>query len=227
MTPRRIINRAVQAGLDIIAVSDHNSAANTAVAFGLAKDRGLTVLPAMEITSREEAHVLALFESVKQAGEMQEIVYGQIPDGDGDGQSLGYQLVVNEKDEIMEFCRKLFLVATAFSVGELVDVIHSLGGLAVASHIDRGSFSVLSQLGFIPEDARFDALEISGGMEADKALSMYGQYSSVPWISSSDAHNLDAIGTDFTGFMLEEASFPEIARAFRGERNIKWRCALI
>ncbi len=222
MTPRRIIATALKRGVDIIAVSDHNSAENAEVAVRIAEDRGITVLPAMEITSYEEAHVVALFDTIEKIAAFQEVVYKNLPDGINDERLRGYQLVVNEKDEILSFNKRLLFNATLFSLKDLVDAIHSHGGLAVASHIDREFFSVISQFGFIPEGIQFDALEISYNTKRAKADAMFGAYRSSSWITSSDAHHLDDIGRRTTAFFLEEASFEEIARAFKGERRIEW-----
>ena len=222
MTPRRIINSALGKGLQIIAIADHNSAENTAVAVRTGRDRGITVLPAMELTSQEEVHVLSFFNSAEDIAAMQEIAYARLQDGINDELGIGYQLVVNEFDEIMDYNKRLLIGATSLSLSELVTIIHSMGGMAVASHIDRQSFSVMSQLGFIPDDVSFDALEISYAMNLRKATLKFGGYSGIPWITSSDAHGLDDVGRRYTEFLLNEPSFDEIALAFRGEREIKW-----
>ena len=222
MTPRRIIDAAVARGVDIIAISDHNSAENLETALKLARGRHIAVLPAMEITSSEEAHILALFGSVEQAVSMQDIVYGKLPEGVNDERYVGYQLAVNENDEILSFNRRLLINATGLSVKEAVGAVHSLGGLAVACHIDRETFSVVSQLGFISDDMGFDALELSKRMGRGEAEALFGDYARFPWITSSDAHNLEDIGSRTTAFFLEEASLAEVTAAFRGERKIEW-----
>lgn len=225
MTPRRIVEQALGKGLDLIAVTDHNSAENAAVAMKLGAGRGITVLPGLELTSAEEAHVLGLFGSLEQALAMQELVYRELPPGVNDERAIGYQLVVNEDDEILEFNKRLFFAAAGLPVKELVAAIHSLGGLAVASHIDREYFSVLSQLGFIAPDLAFDALEISYTTGKAAALSRFGEYCGFPWITSSDAHRLEDIGRRATSFVLEEASFSELCLALKGGREITWDAA--
>jgi PHP family Zn ribbon phosphoesterase len=220
MTPRRIINSALGKGLHIIAISDHNSAENTEVAVRTGRDEGIAVLPAMELTSQEEVHVLALFNSPENVAAMQEIVYATLQSGCNDEHSIGYQLVVNEADEILAYNKRLLIGATSLSLGELVKSIHAFGGIAVASHIDRGHFSVISQLGFIPEDVPFDALEISCAMELHEAALQFGSYTGIPWVTSSDAHRLGDVGRRTTTFLLNEPSFDEIASAFKGDRKI-------
>ena len=222
MTPRRIIEMAISKGLDIIAISDHNSAENAEITVRMAREKGIMALPAMEITSSEEAHVLAFFGSVEKALAMQEIVYAKLSKAANDEKLYGYQLIVNEVDEILEFNKKLLIGATSLPVKELVDAIHANNGLAVASHIDKESFSVVSQLGFIPYDIQFDGLEISYNSDRQKAESMFSEYTSIPWITSSDAHQLGDIGKKSTSFFLNEASFEEIVLAFRGDRRIAW-----
>lgn len=222
MTPLRIIDAAVKKGIDVIAISDHNSAENAGIAVKIAKGRGIKVLPAMEITSYEEAHVLAIFDSIENVMNMQKIVYKSLPDGINDERLSGYQVVVNEKDEVLRFNKRILFGATSLSLNTLVNNIHSFGGIAVASHIDKEVFSVISQLGFIPDDIAFDALEISYNTKRQRAESVFGVYRSIPWITSSDAHRLNDIGRRTTSFFLEEMTFEEIKMALKGERKIEW-----
>ncbi|MEW6739085.1 MAG: PHP domain-containing protein [Nitrospirota bacterium] len=222
MTPLRIIDAAVKKGLDVIAISDHNSAENAGIAMKIAQEKGIKVLPAMEVTSYEEAHVLAIFDSIEKVMGMQEIVYKNLPDGINDERLSGYQVVVNESDEVLGFNKRILFGATGLSLNALVDAIHSFGGIAVASHIDKEIFSVVSQLGFIPDDIAFDALEISYNTKRQRAESVFGVYKSIPWITSSDAHHLNDIGRRTTSFFLEELFFEEIKKAFKGERRIEW-----
>jgi PHP family Zn ribbon phosphoesterase len=222
MTPRRIINSALDKGLHIIAVTDHNSSENTGVAVKTGRDKGITVLPAMELTSQEEVHVLAIFNSAENVAAMQSIIYDTLQSGINDEFAIGYQLVVNELDEILDYNKRLLIGSTSLSLGELVTNIHAFGGIAVASHIDRQNFSVISQLGFIPDDVSFDALEISYAMDLPDATIQFGGNAGIPWITSSDAHSLGDIGRRYTTFLLNEPSFDEIERAFKGERTIQW-----
>ena len=222
MTPRRIINSALGKGLHIIAVTDHNSAENAGVAVRTGRHEGITVLPAMELTSQEEVHVLAIFNSAENVAAMQEIIYDTLQSGINDEFGIGYQLVVNELDEILDYNKRLLIGATSLPLGELVKNIHAFGGIAVASHIDRQNFSVISQLGFIPDDVSFDALEISYAMDFQDATVQFGGYTGIPWVTSSDAHSLGDIGRRYTTFLLNEPTFDEIAQAFKGERTIQW-----
>lgn len=217
MTPVRIMNMAAERNLDIVAISDHNSAENIGVASHVASIRGITLLPAMEITSSEEVHILSLFSSVEAALRMQAVVYENLDGEIGEDRAWGHQVVVNEKEEVLGFNRKLLMGATRLGVKELVEKVHEMGGLAIASHVDREAFSLVSQLGFIPEDLPLDALEVT------RASVSLGP-SELPRVSSSDAHSLDDIGRRTTEFYIKRASFEEVAKALRGMEGRRVQC---
>lgn len=222
MTPLRIVNEAIKKEIDIIAITDHNSVENIEPAMNVASKKGIMLLPAMEVTSSEEAHIIALFDTIDKAIEFQEIIYKNLQKGSNDVKTFGYQVVVNEKDEILRFNDRLLFTATMLNAKKIVDLIHYFDGLAIASHIDKEVFSILSQLGFIPQDIKFDALEISCNTDKSKAEVLFKEYSSFTWITSSDAHHLKDIGRRPTIFYLEDPSFNEIRTAFRGLRRIEW-----
>ena len=110
--------------------------------------------------------------------------------------------------------KKLLIGSTSLEIDEIVELVHSLGGLAIASHIDRPAFGIIAQLGFIPEDLSLDALELSWRCKSDE-VGNYRSYG-LPLIKSSDAHFLSDIGKTFTAFMLDAPSFSEVAMAFQG-----------
>lgn len=213
MTPREITRVSLERGLDIIAVTDHNSAENIEATKRAAEGTGLTVLAGMEATSSEEVHVLALFEDAERAGLMQEIVYENLPFEENDERLYGHQLIVNEHDEIVGLNKKLLIAATNLPTRAILDVIRSLGGISIASHIDRETFSVLSQLGFIPDDLRFDAVELSPRISRERAETAFKELSRFPWVSFSDAHRGDDIGRRTTIFIIEKPTFQEIRKA--------------
>ncbi len=221
ITPLRIIKRARAVGLDIIAIADHNSAENLVTATKVAQREGILLIPAMEITSKEEVHILGLFETLECAMEMQGVVYRSLPEIEIDENDAVYQLVVNEMDEILDFNNRPLFGATSLSAAEITERVHRCGGLAVASHVDRESFSLISQLGFIPEDVNIDALEISYITSLERAIEHFKDYRHIPWIRNSDAHTLNDIGIAYTRFLLEGLSFKDIAEAFKIKERLK------
>jgi len=170
----------------------------------------------MEVTSSEEVHLLALFDALEPVRQLQEIVYRYLP-GENDEEAFGMQVVANADDEVLGFNRRLLIGATTLPVEEIVDNIRSLGGLAIAAHVDRESFSLISQLGFIPDDLALDALEISPALSYEDAVRKYSP--SLPLIQSSDAHKEDDIGRCCTRFLIDDANIGEIRKALRGQEG--------
>ena len=214
MSPKRILDSALNKEIDILGICDHNSTANAQAMMKAAEGKIIHVIPGMEVTSEEEVHVLALFDDIDKALKLQERVYSNLP-GKNDQEAFGMQVIVNEKEEVLGFNEKLLIGATTISLEDIVRLIHSLDGLAIASHIDREAFSIVSQLGFIPQELGLDALEISPKITFEQARQRYQTL--FPLITSSDAHDPEDIGKSFTSFLLKEASVAEIKKALRNE----------
>jgi len=214
MSPRKIAAQACKKHIDILAICDHNSAENVPAVMRAARMGEVTVLPGMEICTREEIHVLAIFEYDSLAFAMQSIVYDRLP-GKNDADAFGLQVVANEHDEVVGIQERLLMGAVELSVDEVVSDIHTLGGVAIASHIDREHSSVISQLGFIPATLRFDALELSVHITTEDARERFAPYAEYAFVRNSDAHFLDDVGNNTSEYLLERPTFSELARALR------------
>ncbi|OHB86307.1 MAG: hypothetical protein A2V98_12940, partial [Planctomycetes bacterium RBG_16_64_12] len=209
MLPTAIVKQAKALGLDMIAICDHNSAENVAAVAEAGRRESISVIPGMEITSREEVHVLGLFKTENELMDMQAVVHGSLP-GENNEQAFGPQTVVDQWDRVVGVNRKLLIGATGLTLEEVVAAIHDFGGLAIASHIDRPGFGLIGQLGFVPEGLMLDAVEVS-------PRAAMRRWKDFPVVTSSDAHRLEDIGKSFTRFFVEEASMEEIAKALGGE----------
>lgn len=218
MSPKGIVSEAVNKGIDMIAVCDHNSAENAAAVMEASQQTNLTVLPGMEITSKEEVHILGIFSTPDDATRMQVLVYEHL-EGQNDAEIFGMQVVVEADGTVAGFCSKLLIGATDLSLEHVVQAIHAHNGLAVAAHIDREGFGILGQLGFIPPDLGLDALEVSSRISLKDAATAFAEYGDCPFVQSSDAHTLDAIGSRTTPLMLEAASFDDLKLALKGEQG--------
>ena len=168
MSPQAIALQAKRREIDILGICDHNSAENVPAVMRAADQFAIRVLPGMEVTSQEEVHVLALFDELEPALALQEIVYANLP-GENDEEAFGMQVVVNAEGEVLHFNPRLLIGASTLSIEEVTDHIKALDGLAIASHIDREGFSLLGQLGFVPEHLALDALEISPRISLEEA----------------------------------------------------------
>ena len=189
MTPNNIVNMAAICGLDAIAVTDHNSVGNVRAAIAAGKKTGVAVIPGMEVETEEEVHILTLYPSPEAAEEAAKEVYKALPDIKNRPEIFGDQLYMDENDEIIGTEEKLLVSATALSVYDIFGLAQKFGGIAVPAHIDRTSYSIISNLGFIPPDISAPALEITeSGREK-----LMPDYPGRIILTNSDAHYLENI----------------------------------
>lgn len=185
MTPNNIVNMSLLKGLDIIAVSDHNTAGNVRAVQKVAGDN-LLVIAGMEITTQEEVHMLSLFPDIERAEEMDKIIKGYLPKIENRADIFGNQLYMDENDEITGEENTLLISATSLDIYETIKAVKELGGIIIPAHIDRSSYSIISNLGFIPPDISFSCVEIT-----DKADESFRKlYENYKIITNSDAHYL-------------------------------------
>ncbi len=189
MTPNNIVNMSILKGLDMIAVTDHNSCGNARAVMKAAEGR-LRVVPGLEVTTCEEVHVLCYFSDIDAAEDMGELVKKNMCGLENKPEIFGRQLIMNENDEIVGEERALLIAATALDIYAVGDEVRRRGGVFVPAHIDRSSCSILSNLGFMPPDIYFDAVEIT-----EKGMALYAdEYKeNYPVFTSSDAHYLEDI----------------------------------
>lgn len=215
MSPRRIVEEAVRKKIDILAISDHNTAGNVHATVRAAAGTSLVVLPGMEICTREEVHVLSVFGTPEAAMEMQTSVYDHLQ-GKNDPEVFGLQVIASEQDVVEGFEEKLLIGATDLSLDAVIRRVHELGGVVIAAHIDRQSNSVFSQLGFVPPGSRFDAMEITAYTTLSDARLRFRDCAAYTLVRNSDAHALDDIGKNITEYRMEAPSLPEIRKALQG-----------
>ena len=188
MTPNNIVGMAFIKQLDAIAVCDHNCARNLPAVKAVADTMGVVLLPGMELTTREEAHMLCYFATVEACVAFGEAIYAHLPDIPNRSAFFGAQQVMNEQDEEVAQEGRLLISALDLSFEACAAMIREAGGLCVPAHINRGSSGVLGALGFLPEGPHYDALEVSP-LAAPPAMDL----SPYRILRSSDAHFLEHI----------------------------------
>ena len=216
MTPAAIVAAALAKGLEMIAICDHNSTGNVAAVQQAAAGR-LAVLAGMEVTTAEEVHVVGLFPDLEAAEGVDAHIHLTLPLADADYYAFfGAQPFLEADGRPVGAETACLAVATPFDLTETVGLVHRAGGLAIAAHIDRRSFSVFSQLGFFPHDAGFDGAELS--RHAGPRSPRWQEFMSLglPVIASSDSHYLEEIGTASVDLWIAEADFAELTLAFSG-----------
>lgn len=192
MTPNNIVNMAYLKGLDVISVTDHNSMLNVKPVIELAKDKGIIVIPGIEITAKEDVHVLCYFNNLENGLKFQDIVYDGLPDILNRKDIFGEQLIFDVEDSVKGKVDKLLINSTKYSLYEINRLSKKFDGVIVPAHIDRKSYGILSVLGFIPEDLKVGTLEISQNCDM-KILKELIDLSIYKIIRNSDAHYLKDI----------------------------------
>ena len=220
MTPTSIVLTSCEKGLDVIAICDHNTAENVIGVQRAAKRSDLTVMAGMEVATAEEVHILGIFDTAEQALTLQGKIYGHLLPGKNDEDLFGIQVIANEFDEVDGIEERMLIGGTTLPLEDVIDAIHAFGGLAIPSHIDRESYSLIGQLGIVPDDLNADALEISarGDVNVMRAIPGTDRFS---FITSSDAHRLNEIGQAYTDFYIEEVNINEMKKALNQEEERK------
>lgn len=220
MTPQNIIDRALEIGLDIIAITDHNSAKNVVTAVELAADTELTIIPGMEVETKEEVHLVCLFPSLDKILKWQGIVEKDLPEIENNEEAFGPQLITDLEDEYIKKESKLLLQATTLSVEEVVSKVRDLAGIVIPAHVDKNNYSLIYNLGFINPDLDISGVEISKNMSKEDAQMEFEQLNNYSLLSNSDAHYLDDLKKSMKLY-LEEATFQELKLAINGEKGRK------
>ena len=220
MSPEQIVEEAITKGLDIIAITDHNSTRQCKAVIDAGNDRGLKVIGGVEVNTREEVHCLALFEDIETLDVFQAYLDNFLPVIPNDPDMFGHQVWVNRNEEIEGEEPILLLSGLEQSIEDVERKVHSLNGIFIPAHVDRPMYGIFYQLGFIPDTLHCDALEVSARakpsfFESTKIRDHY------QIISNSDAHDLSLIGSNFTTFLMETPTFVELKRAIKGEEGRK------
>ena len=220
MTPRNIIRNAQTAGIDIVAITDHNAGDNVAAAIRAAAGSTVAVLPGMEVQTREEVHLLTLFDKMRDFKKWCDFVALHRSPLYNDEKKFGAQFVVDEEDELIRTKEVMLLASTDLGFDEAVEQARAMGGLTIAAHVDRPAYSVLSQLGFIPAGASLDAVEVSRNTHWDEAKKRLPAIGALPVVVSSDAHTIDDFLTGpKTMFLMESPTLSEIRQALVGKEG--------
>lgn len=211
MTPNNLVNMAVIKELDLIALTDHNTCRNCPAVLEVAKEAGIRVIPGMELTTAEEVHMVCLFPTLENAMAFDEYVYARLLDVKNEPRIFGEQNILNADDIPVGSLDKLLVNATSIEIARTPALVDSFGGICYPAHIDRQSYSVLANLGCIPPECGFTAVEVHNPEKffADGYGDIRKEYYVV---TSSDAHRLEDIAERERCIHLETADFAGLRR---------------
>jgi PHP family Zn ribbon phosphoesterase len=215
MIPPLIVQTALKRGINLLAITDHNASANIEAVQKAACGTALIVLPGMELQTREEVHLLCLFDTLEQSAAWQSYVDEQLPPLENDIEHFGEQFVVDETGEFIRRETQLLLTSASMPLEDAVRRVRALGGLAIPAHVNRRAFGLIANLGFVPVDVPIDALEISRHLTVAEAVEKFPQIKGYPLVQGGDAHRLDELlGANV--FELETPTLSELKLALHG-----------
>ena len=198
MTPNNIVNMAVLCGLNIIAITDHNSIGNVEAAMKAAENLPITVVPGMELETAEEAHFVCLFPTLEKAAGFNSWLDRYRLPIKNKPKIFGDQLYLNEKDELTGTEELLLVTAASCSIYDAAPAARSFGAVVFPAHVDKTAYSVISNLGTVPEDLGFT------NTSKEEALLKFPFLSKYRIITNSDSHYLDSFYETQNPIDLEE-----------------------
>ncbi len=218
MIPPLIVQEALERGIEVIAITDHNASANIWAVQKAAEGSGLIVLPGVELQTREEVHALCLFDRLEQVEEFQQWIDQHLPATRNNPDFFGEQFIVDETGDFLGREDRLLINSVTASLSQAWEKVTALGGLLAPAHIDRQAFGLIAVLGLVPDDFPVEALEISRHISPAEAVKRHPQIHGYPLVQSGDVHYLDGfLGS--TWLRMESVSITEIRQALRGENG--------
>ena len=218
MIPPLIVREALAHNIDLLAVTDHNATANIVAVQNAARETSLKILPGMELQTREEVHVLCIFDSLDQVQILQAAVDRLLPPITNNTEFFGEQFVVDETGDFIRNEDRLLLSSVDLSLNDAWELVTGIGGLFIPAHVNRKAFGLLEILGFVPTDISVPALEISRHLSPVQAYEKFPQIKKYPLIQNGDVHGLD----DFlasTTYYLEKPTVSELRLALQSKEN--------
>lgn len=218
MIPPLIVREALELGINLIAITDHNATANIESVQKAAEGTDLIVLPGMEVQTVEEVHCVCLFDIIEQAHSFQKIVDAALPSFINDTDLFGEQFVVDETGDFIRREERLLLTSTRLTIEEAWEQVTGLGGLFIPAHINRKAFGLIENLGLVPTDIPIEVLEISRHITPEEARKKFPQIGNYPLIQAGDVHYL----SDFLGpmiFYLERPVISELRLALQNKEG--------
>lgn len=193
MTPSNIVQMSALKGLDVIAVTDHNSCRNCPAVLSLSEKLGITAIPGMELCTAEEVHVLCLFADLQNALDFDAYVYSRLVKFPNNEKIFGKQEIYDEEEQLIGTEPYLLIHAADISFDSLEGLMEEYHGIYIPAHIDKGSNSLISNLGFIPPEASFPSAELKDIGKREEFLLKHPHLSECNIITNSDAHYLEYI----------------------------------
>lgn len=205
-TPNNIAGMATLCGLNIVALTDHNTTKNCPAFFAAAKKYGIIPVAGMELTTSEDIHVVCLFEELADAMRFDEYVSENRMLIKNRKDIFGNQLILDENDETVGEVEHLLPSATSISIIDVKEIVNSFGGVCYPAHIDRDANGLIAILGTVPTDGGFTYYELRDRENIPAYSEKYG-IDKDRFIISSDAHYLTSMRDKENYFDIDDEPY--------------------
>lgn len=219
MTPANIVGMAAVKGLDVIAVTDHNSCKNCPAVLAMAEEYGVLAIPGMELTTSEEVHAVCLFSTLAAAMEFDAYVYERLLPFPNNEEIFGKQQIYNAADQVTGTVEHLLINATSISFEGLWELAEAFGGIMFPAHVDKDANSLMANLGFIPPDSHFTTAEVKDLRKLHRLKEEHPYLKGCQIISNSDAHYLEQINEPELTILVKERTAEAVLQALKQQ----WR----
>ena len=207
MTPNNIAGMAALKGLQIVALTDHNTCKNCPAFFAACRKQGIIPVAGMELSTAEDIHIVCLFEELDAAMRFDEVIRGHLMDIKNKPEIFGNQLILDADDEVVEVEDKLLISATDLWIEDAVELARAYGAHVHPAHVDRESNGIISILGDIPRDYSFNCLEFNSADSIGDIKSKYAAARNALTVVSSDAHHLWDINEADNFIMIDDEPY--------------------
>ena len=216
MLPEAVVRRALDLGLDVIAITDHNAIANAAPFMEAGKEQGLIVVPGCELQTQEDIHLVCLCEKLEELAAWHASLEPRMTTIKNNVKFFGPQQKLNRYGEVIGEEERMLLASVEISVDEAVESVHRFGGACIAAHIDRPAFSLWASLGAIPENLPLDGIELTRHLPRDPRILEAIEARGYKYVTASDAHTVEHLGEIHCVAYLDHWSLAELKLAMRG-----------
>ncbi len=213
MAPGALIAKAAEAGLEIIAITDHNSLKNCEAYIMVGEKAGIKVLAGVEVQTAEEIHLIGLFPSLEIGMQFDEQIYQSLLPIENNPDFFGDQVIIDSEENIIGIEDRALINSSMWSFDEAVENIRSFGGVCFPAHVDATTYSLLGQLGFVPPNLNFRTLGISAKCKTDRLFESYPFTKEYQLIRNSDSHYLNQVGIGYNYLYLDSPTFEEVSQA--------------
>lgn len=213
MTPANIVGMSALKGLDVIALTDHNTCRNCTPFMQLARENNIMAIPGMELTTAEEVHVVCLFHNIEDAMLFDKEIYDKLVKVHNRPDIFGEQLVMDEQENVVSEEEYLLINATTVTFDEAFDIIKKYNGVMIPAHIDKNANSVIANLGFVPADSRFSCVEVKNIDKLHTLRQSNPYLENCNVVVDSDAHYLEYISEPVNYLTVRERNIDAVLEA--------------